>query len=71
MNKDYCEEYCGINCITNCPKVMHDEYPDIYESVSSCKECFYYKGCEDCCFSDTEYCDKFDEKEETNNESNM
>lgn len=29
--------------------------------AGNCKYCFYYKGCEDCVFAGTEYCDDYAE----------
>ena len=32
-------------------------------NLAPCKECGYYKGCEDCCFADKpEYCDESEKR---------
>lgn len=50
MNRMICPNYVGISCVNgSCPKAnieMYEEYG--IPCVHSCKECTYYKGCEDC-----------------------
>lgn len=54
----YCKSYCGVCCIDGtCPKANEEEYSERGCDVpKSCKECYRYKGCEDCYFADTEMC---------------
>lgn len=59
MKKEsYCKGYCGVACIDGtCPKANVDEYMERGQGVPySCKECWLYRGCEDCCFDGTEIC---------------
>ena len=53
-----CRNYCGVACVDGtCPMANREEYEErCIPVVTSCKNCFYYKGCEDCCFNGTEYC---------------
>ena len=51
MKENFCPNYCGLACVDgNCPKIEYGRY--------HCNECWLYKGCEDCCFKDSEYCDQ-------------
>ncbi len=46
-----CNNYCGITCVNGyCPKIEDNKY--------TCEECIYNKQCDDCCFYDTEICNK-------------
>lgn len=51
MNKR-CMHYMGDACINGTCQIT---------SYDSCKFCFFYKGCEDCYFKDTLYCDDYQE----------
>lgn len=53
-----CPNYCGIACVDgSCPKANYEEYLERgYDVVRNCEECIYYKGCEDCCFNNTNEC---------------
>ena len=55
-----CKDYVGVACVDgSCPKANWEEYAERdMDVVKSCKECHYYKGCEDCALDGTEYCDK-------------
>ena len=54
MNMKRCKNYCGVNCVDgNCPIALREEYEErCYPVVEDCGECHYYKGCEDCAFSE-------------------
>ena len=51
-----CKGYCGLACVDGtCPIANREEYEERgYFVVRSCRECHFYKGCEDCCFDGTE-----------------
>lgn len=53
-----CKSYTGLACIDGtCPIANREEYEErCYPVVNSCKECHFYKGCEDCYFAETELC---------------
>lgn len=55
-----CMDYVGLACVDgSCPKANAEEYAErCMEVVKNCKECFMYKGCEDCALCGTEYCQK-------------
>lgn len=59
FGKDRCPNYCGITCVDGtCPNALADEYPEYGYEHCTCEECGYYKGCDDCCFTDKpEYCE--------------
>ena len=59
MKSKYCKGYCGVACVDGtCPMANREEYDERgYDIVKNCKECHYYKGCEDCCFDGTDMCD--------------
>lgn len=50
MKKDkqtYCHGYIGLACVTgSCPNAIEDE--DGRKHRIKCKDCWFYKGCEDC-----------------------
>ena len=54
-----CRGYVGIACVDGtCPKANYDEYVERGIPVTkSCRECNFYKGCEDCALSGTVYCE--------------
>ena len=50
-----CGRYTGPTCVNgNCPKIYRD--PSVRNM--KCSDCWYNKGCEDCAFENTEYCEK-------------
>lgn len=53
-----CPNYVGVTCVDgSCPKAYADECRERGMDVTeNCKECGFYKGCEDCALYDTEYC---------------
>lgn len=61
-----CSAYCGITCVNGyCTNALDDmdrnsdtdEYACYHlEKKQSCKTCSEYRGCEDCCFKDTDIC---------------
>lgn len=53
-----CDDYVGVACVDGtCPKANADEYAErCMDVIANCKDCFYYKGCEDCALYGTEYC---------------
>lgn len=55
---EICKGYTGVTCVNgNCPRALIDQYLEYgIPIVKSCKECSYYKGCEDCCWEGREEC---------------
>ncbi len=55
-----CKDYVGVSCVDGtCPMAKAEEYEErCMDVVKKCSDCHYYKGCEDCALSGTEYCDK-------------
>lgn len=53
-----CKNYVGIACVDGtCPKALKEEYEEqCIPVVNNCKNCFYYKGCDDCALFGTECC---------------
>ena len=66
MNKEkMCKSYCCVTCFTgNCPIALYYEDFTIFERKPTCENCFYYKGCEDCIFENTDMCEKAGDKNE-------
>lgn len=59
MSERYCNNYCGVACVNGyCPVAQYRAYPELFESKPTCKDCFYYEGCEDCYFAETDMCVK-------------
>lgn len=54
-----CRDYVGVACVDGtCPAALREEYEErCIPTVKNCRDCFYYKGCEDCALKDTEYCE--------------
>lgn len=49
----HCKGYCGLSCVDgSCPQIEDKSY--------DCSECWLYKGCDDCCYVDSEYCTNYD-----------
>jgi hypothetical protein len=61
MKPEYCPDYVGVACVDGtCPIANCEEYAERYMPViSCCRDCFYYKGCEDCAISDD--CDRMED----------
>lgn len=62
-----CKGYVGVVCVNgSCPIANIEEYEERgYDVVRNCKDCHYYRGCEDCALENTPYCvkeDKADDK---------
>lgn len=57
--KKHCKGYVGVACVDGtCPKANFEEYEErCIPVVKSCRDCHFYKGCEDCALAGTEYCD--------------
>ena len=55
-----CKSYVGVSCVDgSCPVANREEYEErCIPLCNSCRECWYYRGCEDCALDGTEYCDK-------------
>lgn len=55
-----CKNYVGVACINgSCPMALAEEYAECcMPIIKKCEKCLFYKGCEDCALSGTEYCDK-------------
>ena len=64
MKPEYCPDYVGIACVDGtCPVANCEEYAErCMPVISNCRNCFYYKGCEDCAISDD--CDRMEDKHE-------
>lgn len=58
MKKQRCKSYVGVACVDGtCPVALQEEYEErCVPTIKNCRDCFYYKGCEDCALKDTEYC---------------
>lgn len=65
MAEKRCKDYVGVACVDGtCPVANREEYEErCYPVTKNCRECWLYKGCEDCALAGTEYCDKKDEEE--------
>lgn len=58
-----CVNYCGITCVNGyCPTALASEYPEYGYERCTCDECGFYKGCQDCAFSNTPMCTPMDRK---------
>lgn len=56
-----CMNYVGLVCVNGCcPNALADEFPEYDYEHCDCKECGYYKGCDDCALYGTEYCDSIE-----------
>lgn len=55
-----CSQYVGVACVDgSCPVALREEYAEIgADVIKDCRECWKYKGCEDCGLSSTELCYK-------------
>lgn len=54
-----CGNYCGVSCVDgSCPIANADRYAE-YEMdvIRRCEDCWMRRGCEDCVFEGSEYCD--------------
>lgn len=61
--QERCKSYCGVACVDGtCPIANMEEYEERgYDITHNCNECWYYKGCDDCCLDNlSEYCPKYD-----------
>lgn len=63
MAEKRCKGYVGVACVDGtCPVANREEYEERrIPVVENCRECHFYKGCEDCALCDTEYCCKGEE----------
>ena len=61
-----CRRYMGVHCIDgSCPKAIPEEYADRgMDVISSCEECFFYRGCEDCAWENTNICFEYKKNNE-------
>lgn len=66
MKPEYCPDYVGVACVDGtCPVANYEEYTErCMPVISCCRDCFYYKGCEDCAISDD--CDRMEDKHDMN-----
>lgn len=53
-----CKSYVGVACVDgSCPIANAEEREErCMETIKKCKDCWMYKGCEDCALNGTEYC---------------
>lgn len=50
MEFKHCPNYCGLSCVNgSCPNALAYEYSDYGYEHCTCEECWFYRGCEDCC----------------------
>lgn len=54
-----CKRYVGVSCVDgSCPIANIEKYMEYnIPTITKCKNCYMYKGCEDCALYGTEYCD--------------
>lgn len=54
-----CRRYVGIACIDGtCPKANVVVYGErCIPVIDKCEDCWYYEGCYDCAWCNTEFCD--------------
>lgn len=58
-----CKNYLGVDCVNgNCPNILAEQYPEYGYEQCSCEECPSYKGCEDCGFAGSAYCENGSDK---------
>lgn len=59
-----CPKYVGIQCVNGgCPIALREEYEERGIPVpKSCKDCYEYKGCQDCGLAGTEHCTAEEQK---------
>lgn len=71
MKPEYCPDYVGVACVDGtCPVANCEEYTErCMPVISCCRDCFYYKGCEDCAISDD--CDRMEDKHMVKNNLNV
>ena len=62
-----CKGYCGLSCVDgSCPIANAEKYEEMcMDVIKKCDDCSFYKGCEDCAFADTEYCEKISREDGT------
>lgn len=55
-----CKSYVGLACVDgSCPTANRKEYEErCIPVIGSCKDCWLYKGCEDCALHGTEHCEE-------------
>lgn len=56
--KKICKNYVGVSCVNGiCPQAQKEEYEEHGVFIpKKCKDCWMYKGCEDCALYETKYC---------------
>ena len=66
MSKEkICKNYLGFDCLNgNCPITLYYENSTQFERRPTCENCFYYKGCENCIFKNSDLCAKAGDKNE-------
>lgn len=57
----YCPDYVGAACVDGtCPVACAEEYEEYSVPYGfNCRNCWLYKGCEDCALYGTEHCDEW------------
>lgn len=65
-----CKNYLGLACVDgSCPIANAEEYEErCMDVIKKCDDCPFYKGCKDCAFADTEYCEKEGDKKYAEND---
>ena len=55
-----CRNYVGVACIDGtCSKANAEEYEErCIPVIKNCRDCYFYRGCDDCALFGTEYCDR-------------
>lgn len=61
---EHCKSYVGVSCVDGtCPIANMEEYEErCMDVLKKCKDCWLYKGCEDCALYGTEHCEKVGEQ---------
>lgn len=65
---EFCESYVGAACVDgSCPIANREDYGEYcavrgIDRFGICKNCWMYKGCDDCALYGTELCARADEK---------
>ena len=67
----HCKNYVGVSCVDgSCPIANAEEREEREERcmdvIRKCKDCWMYKGCEDCGLNGTEYCEETEKAGEQN-----
>lgn len=61
-----CRNYVGVACVNgSCPMALKEKYAEqCIPTIKDCRDCWLYRGCEDCALCDTEYCSENNDSQE-------